>query len=255
MEKGQLVFGAAGTNPVAGGALAEYTLVQNNSMAALPEDVDPVDAATVGVAGLTAYQSIVPNVKKGDRVFINGGSGGTGVFGIQIAKAVGCHVTTSCSTPNVDFCKALGAEEVVDYRKGSVAEALKESGVKFDHVVDNVGTDPELYWKCHEFTKEDALYVMVGSAASWSWVSDTIKRNLIPSVMGGGKRKFTGFTPERSIGDVGQIAEWMKDGKVRAVIDTKFGFEEAPKAFEKSRTGRAKGKIVVDVASETYKSW
>jgi alkaline phosphatase D len=85
----------------------------------------------------------VPHVKSGDKVFINGGSGGTGCFGIQIANAVGCHVTTSCSTANVEFCKSLGAEEVVDYRKGSVIEALKASGVKFGHVVDNIGTDLE----------------------------------------------------------------------------------------------------------------
>lgn len=99
-----------------------------------------------GVAGLTAYQSIVPRVKQGDRVFINGGSGGVGCFGIQLAKVVGCHVTTSCSERNVELCRRLGADGVVDYTKVSVADALKEKGWKFDHVVDNVGTNEELIW-------------------------------------------------------------------------------------------------------------
>jgi NADPH:quinone reductase-like Zn-dependent oxidoreductase len=255
LKKGQLVFGAAGANPVAGGALAEYALVESNSIVAVPEGVDPVDAATVGVAGLTAYQSIVPNVKEGDKIFINGGSGGTGVFGIQIAKAAGCHVTTTCSTVNVELCKSLGAEEVVDYKKGSVVEALKASGVKFDHVVDNIGSDPSLYWHCHEFTTEKAVYVMVGGSPSCSFVAESLKRKLIPSILGGGKRKYTGFFPERSVENVSQIAAWMKEGTVKTVIDSKFGFEEAPRAFEKLRTCRAKGKIVVDVASETYKTW
>jgi len=120
LKPGQLAFGAAGASPIAGGALAEFALVGVNAAVALPEGVDPIDVATVGVAGLTAYQSIVPKVKEGDRIFINGGSGGTGVFGIQFAKAVGCHVTTTCSTPNVEFCKSLGADEVVDYKRGSV---------------------------------------------------------------------------------------------------------------------------------------
>ena len=221
-------------------------------MLKIPEGVEPVHAATVGVAGITAYQSIVPHVKKGESIFINGGSGGTGVFGIQIAKAVGCHVTTSCSTANVELCKSLGAEEVVDYKKGNVVEALKKNGVKFDHIVDNVGTDPDLYWRCHEFTKPGALYVMVGGAPTWSGLSNGLKRKLIPGIFGGGKRKFTGFFPSPKIEDLEQVGVWMKEGKVRAVIDSKFKFEEAPKAFERLKTGRTRGKIVVEVASEAH---
>jgi NADPH:quinone reductase-like Zn-dependent oxidoreductase len=255
LKVGQLVFGVAGTTPFAAGVLKEYILVEKGRLVKVPEGVDPVDAATMGVAGLTAYQSIVPHVKKGDQIFINGGSGGTGVFGIQVAKAVGCRVTTSCSTANVELCKSFGAEEVVDYRKGSVIEALKKSKVKFDHIVDNVGTDPDLYWHCHEFTKPEALYVMVGGAPTWSGLRNGLKRKLIPSMLGGGKRKFTGFFPSPKIEDLEKLGMWMEEGKVKAVIDTKFKFEEAPKAFEKLKTGRARGKVVVDVASETYKSW
>ena len=247
---GQLVFGAASGSPVAAGALSEYALTESSSTVAIPEGLDPVDASTIPVAGLTAYQSIVPHVKSGDKVFINGGSGGTGCFGIQIAKAVGCHVTTSCSTANVEFCKSLGAEEVVDYRKGSVIDALKASGVKFDHVVDNVGTDPELYWQCHHFTREGAQYVMVGGSPSLQAIRQAVKRKL-----GGGKRSFSGFWPKPKSEDLETVAGWMKEGKVKAVVDTKFKFEEAREAFEKLKTGRSRGKVVVDVAGENYKSW
>lgn len=255
LKAGQLVFGVSGTKPFAAGALSEYNVVENDCFTKIPGGLDPAEAATVGVAGLTAYQSIVPNVKKGDRVFINGGSGGVGVFGIQIAKAVGCRVTTSCSTANVELCRSLGAEEVVDYKKGSVVDALKASEVKFDHIVDNVGTDPELYWRSHEFLKESAVYVMVGHSPSLGAIGEGFKRKFLPASMGGLKRKFTGFWPKPNAGDLELIGNWMEEGKVRAVIDQKFEFEDAPKAFEKLKTGRSRGKIVVDVASDMYKSW
>ena len=256
LKRSQLVFGMSGTSPFAGGALSEFTLSEKENTVALQDGVDPVDAATIGVAGLTAYQSIVSKVKKGDKVFINGGSGGTGIFGIQIAKAVGCHVTTTCSTANVELCKRLGADEVVDYKKQSVVEALKASGHKFDHVVDNVGAGTELYWRCHEYTKPGAVYMMVGGSPSFGYVADMFKMTLWPGFLGGGKRKFMGFFPKSKCEDLQQIETWMKEGKVKPIIDQKFLFEQAPKAFEKLKTGRAKGKIVIDVASQTYrKAW
>jgi NADPH:quinone reductase-like Zn-dependent oxidoreductase len=122
LQPGQYVFGSAAAPPI-GGALAEYAAVDAKATALLPEGVSPIHGASVPIAGVSAYQSIVPFIKEGSNVFINGGSGGTGTFGIQIAKAMGCHVTTSCSTPNVQLCKELGADEVIDYKKGSVLQA------------------------------------------------------------------------------------------------------------------------------------
>lgn len=261
LKPGQLIFGGCGTSVIAGGALAEYAIVEQENAVALPDGIDPLDAATLAVAGLTAYQSIVPRVKRGDRVFINGGSGGTGTFGIQFAKAVGCHVTATCSTGNVELCRSLGADEVVDYKKvgeKGVVEALKALSVGadgqkrlFDHAVDNVSTDKELYWRAHEFLKPGAAYVLVGGSPAFSFVTDLLKRKLLPGFLGGIKAKVEGFWPDTRPEDLLQIAKWIKDGKVRTVIDQKFGFEEAPRAFEKLKTGRARGKIVVDVALGT----
>ncbi len=254
LKRGQLVFGGAGTSPLAGGALSEFTVAENENTVALPNGVDPIDAATIAVGGLTAYQSIVPYVKKGDRVFINGGSGGTGVFGIQIAKAVGCHVTTTCSTANVELCKSLGADEVVDYKKQGLVDALKASASsthQFDHAVDNVGANLELYWRCHEYTKPGAVYVMVGMTPSLASLVGVFKIMLWPGFLGGGKRRLVGFFIKSASEELEQIGMWMVDGKVKAIIDQRFTFEHAPQAFEKLKTGRAKGKIVVDVASQT----
>jgi NADPH:quinone reductase-like Zn-dependent oxidoreductase len=253
LKPGQVVFGVTAKLPFTGGALAEFSAAEAGNATVLPEGVSPIDAASIGVAGISAYQSIVPHVKKGDKIFINGGSGGVGVFGIQIAKAVGCYVTTSCSTANVELCRSLGADEVVDYKKGNVVEALKASEHKFDFVVDNVNSDMDLYWRCHEYTTPEAQYVMVGGGQGLAAGLERLKAKILPAFLGGGKRRYSGFWPAAKLEDLRQIGEWMKEGKVKAVIDERFGFKGASEAFAKLKTGRARGKIVVDVASETYK--
>lgn len=249
-KAGQLVFGVAGSTPIAGGALREFAVASTKGTAALPENVSLLDAATIGVAGLTAYQSIFPRVKSGDKIFINGGSGGTGIFGIQIAKAVGCHVTTTCSTPNVELCKSLGADRVIDYKQEKVLDALLASETKFDHAVDNVGQDKELIWCCGEYLKPGAVIVKVAGDLSVSGLVDNMKRKLWPGWLGGMKGTAEGFFTQPKVEELAQIAEWIGEGKVRTMVDQKFGFEEAPKAFERLKTGRARGKIVVDVAGE-----
>ena len=247
LKAGQRVYGIAGASPFDEGGLREICTTEPAGTVPLPEGVDPLAAATVPVAGLTAYQSIVPHVKTGDRIFINGGSGGTGVFGIQIAKAVGCSVTTTCSTRNVDLCKSLGADEVVDYTKSSVVEALVVMK-PFDHVVDNVGSDLNLYWHCHEYTQSKAKYIMVAGEPSLGSMLGMMKAKNLPAFLGGGKRQLSGFWPQPDHANLEQIGTWMREGKVKPIIDEKFSFEDAPAAFTKLKTGRARGKIVVQIA-------
>lgn len=81
-----------------------------------------------------------------------------------------------------------------------------------------------------------------------------MKRKVLPKALGGFQGNLEGFWPKPNVDDLYQLGAWMKEGKLKAVIDTKFAFEDAPKAFEKLKTGRAKGKIVADVASETYEA-
>ncbi|RMZ82053.1 hypothetical protein DV737_g2162, partial [Chaetothyriales sp. CBS 132003] len=163
-QTGQQVFGTLDLPPQQCGTLGEYVVAPRRGIAHLPEGVTEDDASGLGIAGLTAYQSIVPHVKKGDNVFINGGSGGTGTFAIQIAKAKECFVATTCSAGNVQFCKDLGADLVIDYK-----------------------------------------------------MSDVVLQ---------------------------QLAEWVKEGTVKVVKDSIFSHEDVPKAFERLKTGRARGKIV-----------
>ncbi|EXJ89501.1 hypothetical protein A1O3_02568 [Capronia epimyces CBS 606.96] len=252
-----LVFGRLDA-PGQFGTLAEYTVARKQALAVLPEGVSAQDAACVGTAGLTAYQCIIPNVTRGQgtRVFINGGSGGTGVWGIQIAKAVGCYVVTSCSGRNVELCKSLGADEVLDYTSEDIVEVLRKKALstseanqgRFDLIVDNVGSHDTLYQHCHEFTTPEAKYVQVGMEVSWQAVLKLVSRSVWPGFLGGGKRRYQFLAVSGDATQLEEIGKWMHEGKVKAVSDEVFRMDDAPKAFEKLKTNHARGKIVVAVS-------
>ena len=250
LKAGQLVFGKLDPLPARYGVLAEFTVAPRSGCVPLPaRGVGVDDAACVGTAALTAYQCIVPHVKAGDRVFINGGSGGVGSFGIQMAKVKGCFVATSCSGANVDLCKSLGADQVIDYQSQDLVAELKKMH-KFDLVVDNVGTPGELYWQAHHFTNAGAKFVQVGAGFSAGDIYRLASRMMWPGFLGGGKRPFQFLGTKNDYEQFQDIARWMAEGKVKALIDEVYGMEDKGpiRAFEKLKTGRVKGKLVVRVA-------
>lgn len=248
LEPGQLVFGKLDA-PTQFGTLAEYTVVPRSGCVPLAQGVSLDDAACIGTAALTAYQCIVPKIKSGDRVFINGGSGGVGSFGIQFAKLKGCYVATSCSGANIELCKSLGADQVVDYKSKDIVAELKKTQ-KFDLIVDNVGTPSELYWKAHNFTNTGTQYVQVGVGLSLGDIYDLLSRMLWPGFLGGGKRSFQFLGVANNQDHFKEIGGWIAQGKVKALVDEVYGMEDKGpvRAFERLKTGRAKGKIVVRVA-------
>ncbi|KAF1821639.1 putative zinc-type alcohol dehydrogenase-like protein C16A3.02c [Dissoconium aciculare CBS 342.82] len=248
LQPGQLVFGGTGGSPFAGGGLTEYVVAPANQIIAVPKGISAVEAASIPIAGITAYQSIKPHSKEGDRILLNGGSGGVGLFGIQIGKALGRHVTVTCSTRNIELCKAAGADVVVDYTKGDLIDNLKALGQPFDLVIDNAGSNHDLYWKCDQFTTADAKYVNVASSPAWKDVSFMLKANAVPSFLGGQKRKLQGLFAQPIEADLQQIIDWMQEGKVKAHIDSTFSMQQAPDAFRQLKTGRSRGKVVIQVA-------
>lgn len=249
LQPGQLVFGRL-DKPSKFGTLGQYITASYAGCIALPSGIDPDHAAAVGTAAVTAYQCIIPNVKQGDKIFINGGSGGTGVFGIQFAKVKGCHVTTTCSTPNVQLCKELGADDVIDYKTTNVSQALKASGAQFDLVVDNVGEPYDLYKASDHFLSPSGKFVQVGAALTLAGISSILSRMCWPAVLGGGKRKLDLLGCKSNPDDFTQIAQWLKEGKVRPIIDSTFELQDAGKAYEKLKTRHARGKIVVHVTDK-----
>lgn len=164
LKRGQVVFGVT-KNAFAGAALAEYAITTQDRAVPLGKDTSPAEGASMGIAGLTAYQSILSRAKPNSRIFINGGSGGLGTFGIQIARNMGHQVTVTYSTHNVELCESLGAE-VIDYTKGSLLDVLKQATEteKFDLIIDNVFADTNLFWKAHEYTNPSAPYVLAHSS-------------------------------------------------------------------------------------------
>ncbi|KAF4335678.1 reticulon-4-interacting 1 mitochondrial precursor [Fusarium beomiforme] len=177
-------------------------------------------------------------------------SGGTGVFAIQIAKLLGCHVTTSCSTANGDLRKSIGADEILDYKIVDIGKALKEKGQVFDLVVDNVGTPVDLYKGSHNFLWPHGHFIQIGIPSELLAHSRLVSNMLLPGFLRGGKRKYRFEIVKFKTEVLAELAQWMREGKIRAVIDSTFDFNDAPKAFEKLKSGRARGKIIVHVKED-----
>ena len=248
LEPGDRVFGLADM-PFAG-TMGEFLVVSDkNGCVKLPEGVSLKEAATIGVCGLTAYQCIVPLVKPGGKVFINGGSGGTGTYGIQVAKAIGCYVTTTCSGPNVELCKSLGADEVIDYRTNDVLDTLKRSGTQYDLLVDNA-SNPALYWNSQHFLKPDGLYVTIGGGMNLSTIYNLVLMYTLPAWLGGGQRKVKMLGAAANAEQYTQVVEWMKEGKVKAVVEKEFELKDAVEAFQSIKTGHTRGKLILKIAGE-----
>jgi NADPH:quinone reductase-like Zn-dependent oxidoreductase len=172
MQVGQRVFGRL-DKVSRYGTLGQYVIANLEGCIPVPaicDNDDNVDCfAALGTAALTAYQSIVPNFKQGKkpfRIFINGGTGGTGTWGIQIARVLRAEITTSCSSYSVAFCKQLGAHEVLDYRHQNIITTLKNKGPIFDLVIDNVGMPGELYYESEHFLKPTGKFIQVSEAAT-----------------------------------------------------------------------------------------
>lgn len=230
----------------------------------MPDAVTLEQAGGVGVAGLTAWQCIVPylqaarkakgpNEKDKLRVFINGGSGGTGTFGIQIAKAMGATVVTTCSSRNTDLVRDLGADEVIDYTSQDVLAELTNLASRdglFDLAVDNVGGATPLYFQCEQYLAPHASFVCVGATPGPQVAVDMARIFLTPGVLGGGKRPYVFLTCKSHREDYEGLGEMMKEGRVKTVVEKVVGIEELPEAFERIKTGRVRGKVVVRIGGE-----
>ncbi|KAH7129831.1 hypothetical protein B0J13DRAFT_678891 [Dactylonectria estremocensis] len=247
LTEGQLVFGALSiaTKFPKFGSLGQIIVAPCSQITPLPQGVDPDSAAAVGTAGMTALQALPRDiVKPGSKVFINGGSGGVGCFMVQFAKALGAEVTATCSTANVKLCRSLGADEVIDYRQSDILEALKQKGQVFDLAVDNVGIPTDLYERSDLFLKQGGTFSQVAMQKS---VGAMLRRSILPGCLGGGRRTLQTVRVKVNEEDLDQVGRWMAEGLVRSVIDEKFEWKDAPKAYEKLRRGRTAGKIVVHV--------
>jgi NADPH:quinone reductase-like Zn-dependent oxidoreductase len=212
------------------GTYAEYAVVRASEVAAKPETLSHNEAAAVPLAGLTAWQALFDHaqLKKGERVLIHAGAGGVGSFAIQFAKWAGAHVIATGSAASEALIRDLGADEFVDYR----AQRFEEVLAKVDVVLDTIGGE----------TQARSIQLLNSGGRLLSVVGAPDAGALAKVGATGGA-----FMVQPSSEELGSIAQLIDAGTVRVLIDSVFPLSEARAAHEKSQTGRAKGKIVLEV--------
>ena len=159
----------------------------------------------------------------------------------------------TCSGPNVAFCEALGADEVVDYRATDVVAALRERAAgagMFDLIVDNVFASHELYFNAHHYLRPAGTYVTIAGAPTVGSMAMLVKAYVQPGFLGGGKRPFKFLAAASTGEEYPAMAQWMLDGKLKVPVEEVFDLGDAGKAFEKLKGGRTKGKLVIKVGGE-----
>lgn len=237
------------------GSLAEFAVVPESATALKPSNLDFVQAASIPMVGLTAWQALKERagVKPGQKVFIPAGSGGIGTFAIQLAKHLGAKVGTTTSTGNVGLVRSLGADEVIDYKQQEFEEVLRD----YDVVLGTVRGDA-LKKSLRILKPQSSVVSLVGpptAAFARARGMNFLLKTVFSFLSGGIIRKARQRGAEYSFlfvhPDGKQLAEigaLLQAGKIRPVIDRVFPFDQAKQALAYLQEGRAKGKVVVQIS-------
>jgi NADPH:quinone reductase-like Zn-dependent oxidoreductase len=214
------------------GTYAEYLAADSNLLAKMPEEMSFEEAASIPLAGLTAWQCLVDfgNIKEGSKVLIHAGAGGVGIFAIQIAKSLGAYVATTASENNTEFLTSLGADEVINYKETDFSEVLNG----FDLVLDSMGGD--IQSKSYKVLKENGKLVSIVQPPSEEEAESF-----------NAKAGFLWLEPNGE--QLQKLADLYVEGKVKPVIGKTFDFSEQSlkEAHALSETHHARGKIVIRV--------
>ncbi|MEG4037187.1 NAD(P)-dependent alcohol dehydrogenase [Microcoleus sp. S36b_A4] len=220
-------------NPINGGACAEYVAAPESDAAIKPKNITHAEAAAVPIAGLTALQSLrdLGQIQAGNKVLINGASGGVGTFAVQVAKAMNAEVTGVCSAKNRELVKSLGADFVLDYAEIDFTQQTD----KYDIILDAVGT--RTFSECEKVLQPEGIYI--STLPSFE--------NLAPMLtswfISGKKAKF--ILANANPSDLGALRELIESDKVEQIVDRTYSLQEVAAAHAYSETGRAIGKIAI----------
>ena len=225
-----------------GRALAEYVCARETLFLPKPSRLTLEQAAAIPAAGITALQALRDRgrVEPGQRVLINGSSGGVGTFSVQIAKAFGAHVSAVCSTRNVDLVRSLGADVVIDHTRTD----FTRTGERYDLILDNVG-NPSIR-ALRRLLVPGGTALLVG-AWPGRWLSP------MPRVIGAviasrfGDRRVRPMLAHPNDDDMAVLQELVESGKVTPVIDRRYPLAEASEAMRYLETLRARGKVIITV--------
>ena len=236
-KPGDEVFGGGN------GAFAEYlTVGEDGPLAMKPANLSFGQAASVPIAALTALQALrdTGKLEPGQKVLINGASGGVGTFAVQIAKSFGAEVTGVCSTRNVEMVRSIGADHVFDYTK----EDYTESGQRYDLIIDMVGNHS--LSANRRALKPEGIFVIVGGGKG-NWLGpmmNPIKALLMSPFV---DQEFVMILAQLHQDDLAILGDLMQAGKVTPVIDRRYPLSEVPAALRYSEEGHAQGKIIIDL--------
>ncbi len=236
------------------GAFAEFISMNEHDVAIKPKELTMEEAASIPLVGLTAWQALIEraNLKKGQKVFIQAGSGGVGTIAIQLAKHVGAIVATTTSTANSDLVKRLGADIVIDYKKDDFETILHE----YDLVLNSQGG--ETLEKSLRVLKPGGTLISISGPPDpdfakeigASWIVGLLMRLLSYRIRKKAKRQQVrySFLFMRASGEqLRELGSLIDSGIIRPVVDRVFPFEATNEALAYVEKGRAKGKVVIKV--------
>jgi NADPH:quinone reductase-like Zn-dependent oxidoreductase len=235
-KAGDEVFG------LCSGAWAEYCLAKSK-LALKPAEVSFEQAASLPVAAITALQALRDKgkVQPGQKVLINGSSGGVGTFAVQIAKSLGAEVTGVCSGRNVELVRSLGADHVIDYTK----EDFTKGAERYDLIIDNVGTQPLSGFR--QVLTPNGICVMIGGGGpqEGNWIGPMarpIKALFLAPFI---SQKITQMIADVNNKDLTFLAELMQSGKMKSVVDRTYKLSETAAAVRYVEEGHARGKVLI----------
>ncbi|MDQ0570082.1 NADPH:quinone reductase-like Zn-dependent oxidoreductase [Variovorax paradoxus] len=236
------------------GTFAEFVAVKEASLAPKPKGLTMAEAASIPLVGLTAWQALVEKakLKKGQKVFIQAGSGGVGTFAIQLARHLGATVATTTSTANAEWVKSLGADVVIDYKTQDFEEVLRD----YDVVLNS--QDGKTLEKSLRVLKRGGKLISISGPPDPAFGSDIGASGFVTLVMrllsSGVRRKARGRSIDYSFlfmtangSQLREITRLIEAGAIRPVIDRVFPFDSTNEALAYVEAGRAKGKVVIQV--------
>jgi len=244
-KAGDEVFGAKS------GALADYICVKaDRAIVMKPSNITFEQAGSVGIAGVTALQGLRDkrHIQSGQKVLINGASGGVGTFAVQIAKAFGADVTAVCSTRNVDLVKSIGADHVIDYTK----EDFTNTDQHYDMIYDLVGNHS--FSERRKILKSNGICVFAGIGGAgvhpgtWGRIGGNFWNAFLSNFT---NQKFVFYIARLTKDDLNVLRDLMQSGKVSPVIDRTYKLEQTAEAVRYMEEGHARGKVVVTTGDES----
>jgi NADPH:quinone reductase-like Zn-dependent oxidoreductase len=240
-KAGDEVFGA--TN----GSIAEYVCASERTLVTKPDNVTFEQAGSVAVAGLTALQGLrnQGNIRPGQKVLVNGASGGVGTFAMQIAKALGAEVTAVCSSRNLEQARSLGADHVIDYTK----EDFTKGDQRYDVIFDNVGNHSIAERRRVLTPNGVCVLAGMGSAGKhegqWPRLLGNLKAFFVSPFI---SQKFKFYIASTLKADLTVLRDLMAEGKLTPVIERQYPMSETTEALRYLEEGHARGKIVISIA-------